>query len=68
MSLTTIREETERDQFLKRIMNRVTTNKWYNCSVKEKPYKAVRKGLTIEERILFKSTVPVIPEYLKKVS
>ena len=66
ISLTTIKEETERDQFLKRIMNRVTTNKWYNCSVKEKPYKTVRQVLTIEEGILFKGTVPVIPECLRK--
>ena len=56
----------ERDQFLKRIMNRVTTNKWYNCSVKEKPYIAVRQVLTIEEGILFKGTVPAIPECLRK--
>ena len=40
-------------------------NDWKNCSIKELPYKRNRQILCIENGILLKGTVPVIPEVLR---
>ena len=66
VSLNDIREETARDNFLQRIIRRVVLNDWTKCSVKEAAYKKHRQILCIEDDILLKGTVPVIPEVLRR--
>ena len=65
VSLKDIKEETLRDSFLQRIIKRTVNNNWKNCSVKEKAYKRHKQILCVEEDILLKGTVPIIPEVLR---
>jgi hypothetical protein len=66
VSLEEIMTETRSDHFLQRIIHRVVKNSWTNCSIKEKPFKKFRQLLCIENDILLKGTVPVIPEILRE--
>lgn len=66
ISLNTIKEETKHDVTLQGIYQRILKNKWNNCSQKEKPFKQIRQTLCIQDGIIVKENVPVIPSSLRK--
>ena len=60
-----LRTETQRERLLGDIMRRIATNRWSNCSPAERPFKAIRQALMIEEGVLCYGDRPVIPSSLR---
>ena len=65
-SLEEVKLETGREHLLMDIVRRVETNKWSACSVAERPFKAVRQSLSVENGVLCKGDTLVPPTTLRK--
>jgi hypothetical protein len=65
ISVTEIERETKNDVVLSGILRRVMQNSWSNCSVAERPFKAVRQSLSCEDGILCKGDLMIPPTILR---
>ena len=65
LSATEIMNESRNDPLLSSIMKRIEQNKWSNCSVPERPFKAVRDTLSVEDGVLCRGDVLVPPMVLR---
>lgn len=50
------------DPVLKSIRSRIKKNIWGNCSMAERPYKAIRHKLTIESGVICNGYLVIPPE------
>ena len=57
--------ETQRDRLLTGVLNRVGKNNWSNCSVMERPFKAVRQSLSNADGLLCNGDLIVPPALLR---
>ncbi|PAA85528.1 hypothetical protein BOX15_Mlig018181g1 [Macrostomum lignano] len=58
-------EETKRDRLLADVMRRIAGNRWSGCSPAERPFKAIRHALTIDDSVVCYGDRPVIPSSLR---
>jgi len=61
-----LQSETKNDTLLSSVMKRVSKDCWSNCSVAERPFKAVRQTLSCEDGILCKGELLVPPPVLRE--
>lgn len=66
LSIAELEIESNRDPVLSAIMDRVTRNRWSNCSVAERPFKSVRQRLSVESGVLCNGDLLVPPPTLRK--
>ena len=61
-----IKQLTSADRVMASIMDRIKYNNWSRCSEAERPYKAMRTMLTIEDRVICKGDLVAPPPTLRK--
>ena len=61
-----IKQLTSADRVMASIMDRIRYNNWSRCSEAERPYKAMRTTLTIEDGVICKGDLVVPPPTLRK--
>ena len=61
-----VKMELSVDSFAKKIMDRVRSGNWTNCSQAEVPYRAASDKLTIEDDMLYAGTKLFIPPRLRR--
>jgi len=65
LKLAELKQETLNDNMLQKIIKRIQTNKWNNCSVAERPYKSNRQKLSVENGLLCCGDLIVPPQCLR---
>lgn len=65
LKLNEIQQATEMDPVLQTIMRRIRTNVWSNCSKAERPFKSVRLQLTVENNVVCRGDLVVLPAALR---
>ena len=60
-----LKEATQMDPVLRGIMDRISRNRWSNCSPAERPYKAKRQTLSVEDGVLCTGELIVLPPTLR---
>ena len=66
ISMQQLNDETDNDRILYAIKKRIRDNRWSNCSPAERPYKSLKNCLTIEQGVIFKEDLIVVPQTLRK--
>ena len=66
ISMQQLNDETDNDRILYAIKKRIRDNRWSNCSSAERPYKSLKNCLTIEQGVIFKEDLIVVPQTLRK--
>ena len=64
LKLLEIQRATEVDPVLKSIKQRIKSNVLSNCSMAERPYKSVRQQLTVENNVICRGDLVVLPAVL----
>ena len=65
VNMTEMALATKNDPVLSAVMKRIATNRWSGCSMAERPYKAARHLLTIEQGVVFSGDLIVPPKTLR---
>jgi hypothetical protein len=65
ISWNELAEETRRDRLLMDVTRRITGNRWAGCSPAERPFKAIRHSLTVDDSVVCYGDRPVIPASLR---
>ena len=65
ISIEELRRETLRDPLLSTVKRRLFENNWSGCSSAERPFKAVRQSLSVEDGILCRGDLLVPPSVLR---
>jgi hypothetical protein len=64
-SMQEVKDETQRDPVLRGIFERISKNRWSNCSPAERPFKAKRQTLSVEDGVLCTGDQAVLPPTLR---
>ncbi|PAA77815.1 hypothetical protein BOX15_Mlig019617g10 [Macrostomum lignano] len=66
LKLEQIRDATDNDPVLASVKRRIRSNAWNNCSAAERPYKAVRQQLSVENGVVCLRDLVVPPSRLRQ--